>query len=281
MLEFAQKLHDELMHELENQDRELELDPFAPDRRPAIVHAAIEKVKAKLKAHVFSKEEDEIYFFRRQLPLFLSLLIYYTEKFKLGSVELFSGQQQKKEFMERLFFRMGDFFTENVEFLDYYRSGKTNLDHLYFLRSNSFLGENTDFLTVVMDSAFCTIYSFKISAMLAYTRLTGEQLFAPAVERPEAAPAGKRGMKAVWTGTIAAFIELAYALKATGVFNDGKISLVDLLECLGNAFGIKVSNPYRVLQEILCRQSGYTVFLDRLKVAFIGYIDDIEKRNLK
>ena len=56
---------------------------------------------------------------------------------------------------------------------------------------------------------------------------------------------------------------------------------MDLLECLGNAFGIKVSNPYRVLQEILCRHGGYTIFLDRLKVAFIGYIDAIENRKLK
>ena len=62
MLEFAQKLHDELLRELENQDRELELDPFAPDRRPAIIHAAIEKLKGKLKAHVFNKEEERFIF---------------------------------------------------------------------------------------------------------------------------------------------------------------------------------------------------------------------------
>ncbi len=109
MLEFAQKLHDELLHELESQDRELELDPFAPDRRPAIIHAAIEKVKGKLKTHVFGKEEDEIYFFRRQLPLFLSLLIYYTERFKLGSAELFSGPQQKKRIPGKALFPDGRF----------------------------------------------------------------------------------------------------------------------------------------------------------------------------
>ena len=132
-----------------------------------------------------------------------------------------------------------------------------------------------------MDPAFCTIYSFKIAAMLAYTRLMNEAAICAAGGKAGSGDHYKTRMKAVWTGSIAAFIELAYSLKAAGVFNDGKISLADLLECLGDAFGIKVSNPYRVLQEILCRQSGYTVFLDRLKVAFNQYIDGIESRNLK
>ena len=66
MLEFTQKLHDELLRELQNQDRELELDSFAPDRRPAIAYTAVEKLKGKLKSHVFNKEEEETHFFKRQ-----------------------------------------------------------------------------------------------------------------------------------------------------------------------------------------------------------------------
>ena len=281
MLEFTQKLHDELLRELQNQDRELELDSFAPDRRPAIAYTAVEKLKGKLKSHVFNKEEEETHFFKRQLPVFHSLLIYYTEKFRLGSVELLYGPQQKSVIMERLFFRIRDFFKENVEFLDYYRSGKTNLDSLYFLRSNSFLQGNTDFLTAIMDLSCCTIYSFKVAAIIAYTRIIGEGLSIQEVEQSEAAPITKRRVKLEWTASNAAFVELGYSLKAEGVFNHGKASVADILDGLAQTFFLTLSNPYRILQEILCRKTGYTTFLDRLRAAFNRYIDGIETRNLR
>ena len=164
MLEFTQKLHDELLRELENLERKLELDPFAPDRRPATIYSAIEKLKAKLKSHVFDKEEDEIHFFKKQLPLFHSLLIYYTEKARLGYAELLQRPAAAERDQGTAVFEDQGFLSGECGIPDLLPFGQNKyLDSIYFLRSNFFLQENTDFLTAVMDLSCCTIHSFKIA----------------------------------------------------------------------------------------------------------------------
>ena len=85
----------------------------------------------------------------------------------------------------------------------------------------------------------------------------------------------------VWTGSNVGLIELAYALKASGVIGEGRTTLQVIVEQLERAFKIRAGNHTRIFQEILSRKKGYTVFLDHLKDSLLASIDENENQYRK
>ena len=83
--------------------------------------------------------------------------------------------------------------------------------------------------------------------------------------------------KLEWTFSKAALTELIYALKATGVFNDGKADLKTIVRYFEKVFSVELGNVSRTHQELLNRKSSQTIFLDELKQKMEELID----RNMK
>jgi hypothetical protein len=275
MLDFARALHDELLQILEELDSHRDPLDFSPDHRLQAVQSAIDQIKEKLKSHQFSDESEEIQFFKSVLPLFLSLFIYYREKFELESIQLIGTLQSRHEYIEVQSRRIEDFFRQHAEFFRYYRSGKTNLDRHYFLRSSSINQDNTELLGFVMDASFCTIYSVKIATILAFTRL--EQDLHPVTktvcnesENPRTNP-----NKLEWTDTKVGLIELIYSLKEQGAFNNGKADLKTIVQYFERIFSIHLGNSSSAFQEILSRKTGSTNYIDKLRDKLRQRIDEI------
>ncbi len=280
MLEFAQKLHDELLLELDSQNENHNIKSFSPDQRLSLILASIDRLKEKLKSYEFLSEEDEVYFFKKLLPLFLSLHLYYKEKFDLQSIELFGTPQLRNGYFERLFIRIEDFFNENAEFLKYYRSGKTYLDKYYFLRNSSFQQEHMDLLTSLIDPSCCTIYSIKVANILTYSKLERDIRNIFLGEKDEGLPLTNNKTKLEWTDTKAGLVELIYSLKAKGAFNNGKAGLKNITEYFENMFSVRLGNTSRSFQEILSRKTGYTQYIDKLRDNLNSRIDEIEDENI-
>ncbi|HMH33149.1 MAG TPA: hypothetical protein VK543_08985, partial [Puia sp.] len=114
MLDFAQNLYEELLFKLDSTVPDLKT--FSPDQRLGLILRSIDQLKEKLKSYTFHSEEEEISFFRSRLPLFLSLFLYYSEKFDLESVQLAGTPQSRLEYFDRQFSRVGHFFIANAEF---------------------------------------------------------------------------------------------------------------------------------------------------------------------
>jgi hypothetical protein len=76
-----------------------------------------------------------------------------------------------------------------------------------------------------------------------------------------------------WTDSKTSLIELAYALHATGSFNNGKAGLKQVTDYLQTPFHVDLGNTSRTFQEILARKRGYTNFLDRLRYRLLQRIE--------
>jgi RteC protein len=276
MLEFTKQLHDELLENLEGLDRSPDNEKIFACRRLELIHEAIKQLKEKLRAYKFISEQEEIQFFKTSMPQVLSLLIYYKEKIDLESFQEMTIPKLKFGFVNRTYSRTEKYIEDNIEFYKYYHTGKSDLDSYYFLRKNQLSQENLDLLSSVMDPSFGTIYSLKVATFLAYEKL-GEELHANISDEQIVTPDSKlKKSDLKWTDPKIGIIELIYALREKGAFNNGKADLIQIKECFEKIFSISLGNIYRYFQDILTRKTGYTPYLDQLKERLRWKIDHID-----
>jgi hypothetical protein len=286
MQTFTEKLHDELKSKLQMLEDDPHSEKFRAERRMGLIIKTINQILKKLETHRFPTEKEEIVFFKSVLPSTISLLVYYNGKNDWESVERLGTQKAKQDYLEHLFRKINDFFKDNDELFKYYRSGRTNLDQYYFLPKRNLDGENFDLISSLMDPSFCTISCLKLAIFSGYASL--EKNILEALNKKE--DGAKLRMKVwgenniadsfdklEWTFSKVALIELIYALKATGVFNDGKADLKTIARYFEKVFCVDLGNITRTYQEIISRKTGQTIFLDQLKEKLAELID----RNLK
>ena len=85
--------------------------------------------------------------------------------------------------------------------------------------------------------------------------------------------------KLKWTGSLVEWVEFIYALHGAECFNDGKITLTDLFQALGELFGMEVKKFSRTFIDIKNRSKGdCTVFLDKLKKVLLHKIEEVERK---
>jgi hypothetical protein len=90
-------------------------------------------VRKKLARHLFTSEEEEINFFKFQKPRFISEIIFYE---LLNHLEIFlpDGREHYRNLLLRERTRLEKLAWSQPEFFEYYKSGRTDEDRLYFLR---------------------------------------------------------------------------------------------------------------------------------------------------
>ena len=84
----------------------------------------------------------------------------------------------------------------------------------------------------------------------------------------------------LWTTGKTDLIELIYSLHAEGAFNNGRITIKEIVAYFEEAFAVKLGNTSVTFQEIL-RRKEYTNFLDRLKNKLLAHINRIEQKNIR
>ena len=86
--------------------------------------------------------------------------------------------------------------------------------------------------------------------------------------------------KLKWTGSIVAWVELIYALHASGHINNGKVSLKKIFAVMGESFGFEVEEFSRVFIDIKNRVKGdRTAFLEELKQALIRIMEEADRKS--
>jgi hypothetical protein len=280
MLVFTQKLHDQLLSKLEELDRNYDPQNLE-DLRLDLITTAIEKIKQKLKAHVFASDKDEIFFFKSILPRTLSLYIYYSHVMEWDCMEKKGSEKATYEFYDSIFTKAENLRKEQKEFYDYCRNGKTDLDRIYFLRNSPMNKEKEYQIISIMDPASPTIYCGLRARFLAYSRLEHELHKGVQETRQTTSTAVDDSNKLTWTLSKISLVEMIYALKEAKAFNHGKADVKVITEYFERIFNIHIGNVYRSFQEIMSRKTGYTLFLDILKEGYVKKIDDIESGNIK
>jgi RteC protein len=279
MLVFTQKSQAELISKLEDLDRNYSPQNLE-DHRLDLIITAIEKIKMKLKSHVFASEKDEIHYFKSKLPETLSLHIYYTHVMEWDRMLKQGSEKARFDFYDSIFTMAENFRNEQKEFYEYCRDGKSDLDRFYFLRSSPMNRERIYQPGFITDPASPPIYCGILAKFLAYFRLEHELHLSISDNSQIKTSANVHDQKLTWTLSKISLVEIIYALKEVNAFNHGKADLKTITEYFERIFNIQIGNVSRSFQEIMSRKMGYTVFIDLLKEWLLKKIDAIEGGNM-
>ena len=168
---------------------------------------------------------------------------------------------------------MNDKIRENLEFYQYFKSEKVDMDYQYFRRSycHQIFGNND--LVHITDGSFSTAYEH-IFIQIEYCDLMKSYLTNGILnlisETTFEVPA------LIWTDSKVKIIELIYAVYFSGVFNHGKAEIKEITEYFQKVFSVDLNNQSRTFYDIKARKCNKTKFMDELKVNLMERIKNTE-----
>ena len=83
--------------------------------------------------------------------------------------------------------------------------------------------------------------------------------------------------KLKWTAPKVSLVELVYAFKAAGVFNNGTANINEIAALLEEVFQRDLSDFYRTFQEIRIRKKSRTAFMELLQSRLYQWMEDADQ----
>jgi len=124
----------ELEHQLKSIHSETEEPILYAEQAIKRLITILEKLKTAFLNHQFKNKLEEIDFFRNVKPQFAAKLIYYNDIYNIETNKPFGSKKAIRKYYNAELTKLETYFTENVEFYKYYRTGNRNLDNKYFIR---------------------------------------------------------------------------------------------------------------------------------------------------
>jgi len=225
--------------------------------------------------YTFENENEEIRFFKEIKPQLFSKLIYYQTIYRIEAMRPNGSDEVQEKYIEKELDRLKDYFDQNLDFYQYYRTKCSHLDKLFFTRGESLSYPNLESFYYERDPNFSSHCDFKVTSILAndllriylkadILKLKEHDSHVKEIQFPK--------IKETWTRSKVDLVELIYAICETNCFNHGKISLKRLADYFGNVFNVDLGNPYHTYVEIRDRNQR-TSFLDELKANLTAKMD--------
>lgn len=263
-----------ILYELEEKINKISYDYDNPidmcDKSIQAVVYHLKQLKDYVLTNQFKNTEEEIKFFKHIKPKFLSKLIYFKQIRKLETLKPLGSKKKQRKYFDKELNKLNVFFSENIDFYNYYRLGSNFLDHKIFIRGDMDINNNLDIFYYEMDHRFATTHDFKAA------RIISNEIFQKYIENKirnladnsflENEPLLEK-LLLKWTESKTSLIELIYALHTLKVFNEGKADIADIARNFEKTFDIELGDFYRVWNEIKNRKINKTKFLDTLKEA--------------
>ncbi|EGV43641.1 hypothetical protein BZARG_2762 [Bizionia argentinensis JUB59] len=222
--------------------------------------------------------EDEIIFFKHIKPSILGRLKYFVElhNFQLEWPKV-DIRKQKKHLRQALN-DLENQKKKNLHFWSYVRHKQTQLDNIYFLRSNTQLELHFDLSDFFLNPNFSTNNDNLMSQVVAFDLLTNhyKKLLAK-IKRDELNLDKEQTKESIstnlfWSGSKTDLIELIYALHTSGAIGNGHIEISKITQTFEKIFNIKLGSPYKIYAEIKARTNKQTKFMDKLKRSLLKKI---------
>lgn len=277
MNRIAEKFH----AAMENQLSEVTLNGQSPveQYRASILicKKAMNKMKRFVTNYAFTDTAEEIHFFKEVKPLFYSKYIYFINVYNFLMQYPAGGEEAVKGYINFHLTDLQRFFDNNKAFYQYYRSGGTQMDEIYFTRGGFDVQmELEDFEE---DEQYSTSHDYKLSKIMAnekfqdYLKLEfakiGNDLLQHEISG-KVFPFTHPG----WTATPTDAIELIYSLKASGSVNNGNIDVSELVGIFEFIFQMEIKESYHKIIDIGRRKKAIPIFLNKLKDSLLRLIDD-------
>ena len=236
----------------------------------------LDELRAKVLSVPFPSLETEILFFKTVKPKFYALRIYHFELYGLvmgipvGTKEvILAYYAQELSFIAR-------FFSIHAAAYDYYRTGRMELDRLYFVRGAEVAVVSIPEMPEI-DPLYSTSMDYLFAKFIAFEALRAEivermgvldgSIVAAEVVRPD------QGIK--WTGKVVNLGELIYGLYYTGQLNHGNAQLSEIVALFERMFMVKIRDVHHTFGEIRERKvSSPSKFIDSMGLAIRDRVDE-------
>ncbi|NQY31114.1 MAG: RteC domain-containing protein [Flavobacteriaceae bacterium] len=239
---------------------------------------AINNVKKYFKANPINNQEDEIKFFKKIKPQFLSKLIFHIKIYNMESLLPHECKESREEAYRIESKKIKKYANQNQNFYRYFRTNSTHLDNKYFVRGNQDLKLKLKSNTFESDPEFSTSHDFILSKIIANTmfqKYLKDKLIVLNTNHSPQLILSKPIIN--WTSSKVALIELIYALHTTNSFNHGKSDIKEIAKLIEQTFNIDLGDYYRAFLEIRMRKTGRTKYLDTLKEQLIKRMNQADE----
>ena len=265
--------------ELEQALAELEIAHQSPAERlrqvTALVDKAMSGVQKQVLAGDFTSAAEEILFFKIIKPRIYAIRLYEHLLYRFltnrpQGTEDMIRQYDQAELLATIRELQADSFH-----YQYYKSGASQLDSLYFLRGAS----GGDIPVIVLNEAipgFSTPLDFTFARFIAYEHFQEHilGLMAGNYSVPMVM-AGQPAKDLRWTGESINLVELAYGIWLTGQVNHGNASVSQIVEWLEVNLQVNIGLAFRRWSAISHRKRiSVTKFIDQMKAAILKRLDD-------
>jgi hypothetical protein len=242
----------------------------------AEIGLVLTELRAEVLSIPFPTAEIEIAFFKLVKPKFYALRIFHFERYGLlMGIPVGTKDRILAYYTSELGF-IARFFSLHASLYDYYRTGRTEMDQLYFVRGAQVpvvcLPEMAE-----ADPLYSTSMDYWFAKFMAFEQLREEILFRIAVLEGTVSTSAtvltELGLR--WTGKIVNLGELIYGLYYTGQLNHGNAQLSEIVLAFERMFAVKIRDVHHTFGEIKERKvSSPTKFLDAMAAAIRDRVDE-------
>jgi hypothetical protein len=254
------KLHDDLelkINEVYDDDQDM---VKVAENSLIMIDESIRKLKEMISSHHFETVAEEVYFFKKLKPQFISKFIYYSTILELESHKPNAGNKALKKYYEAEQEKLKSFYLEQAEFYGYYRREATYLDHKVFVRNSYDLKMKLSFGFYNFDTSFTTSHDHLIARFIATRQI--DHYLKKQLENLSEQPYGKTLSPLVWSASKVGLIEMVYALYQMRCFNGGNVELSEVIKFVERSLDTDLGNFHKTIFEIRNRKQGPTKFLN-------------------
>jgi hypothetical protein len=230
--------------------------------------------------HEFKSIQEEVDFFKRIKQVPFSQLIYYSEvrSFEIQFPKADRAAQLK--FVKKKISKLNRFFLYNLDFGQYVKSGATHFDEAYYTRDHLDVYHITTSKFYFQDPDFCTPRDMLLGKFKAYISLIKYM-----VQKKHSIKNRLNGYKVnlkpaekiPWPFTNTDWVELLYALCASGMAKQNGLSIIAISKILQQVFDFTPKEIYKTFQDIKNRKNSRTLFLDKLIISLLSEMDKSEE----
>jgi hypothetical protein len=243
----------------------------------SFLHKTLASLKTNGTAENFRDVQDEITFFKIVKPEILGKMIYYNEVARLESISPNKTELLPCFYSEQLKVLNKEYkkFICGSEFYKYYKSGRTDNDHIYFRLGNINFFEGLHSFYFEIDTEFSTYYDHKVGRIISFDLLHSyinhkvggsEQSSAICTDPPQS-------REFSWTDSKNALIELIYALHVAGSISNGRAGLRNLSKLFEEMFDINLGNVHHAFHQMKYRAGEKASYLAFLKTSLEQYME--------
>ncbi|AYM99208.1 RteC domain-containing protein [Chryseobacterium sp. 3008163] len=253
------KLHDDLelkINEVYDDDDDI---VKVAEKSLLLIDESIRKLKEMISTHDFENIAEEVYFFKKLKPQFISKFIYLSAILELESHKPNAGNKAMKKYYEAEQEKLKSFYMEHAEFYGYHRREATYLDHKVFIRNSYDLKMKLSSGFYNFDSSFTTSHDHLVARFIASQQM--DKYLKKQLEKLSNNDNTKTLSPLVWSASKVGLIELIYALYQMRCFNGGNIELSEVIKFVEKSLDTDLGNFHKTIFEIRNRKQGPTKFL--------------------